>query len=175
MKYLTPIMLLILLPAILAAQGMPSEQFILWKVWSSDSTALKNLGYGDCIFSARDTVVLKGSDTDTVLFDLSNSRGYFNVWVIPDTANFSVGGTDYNHQAIGATDSLTLSYRPGMKAGIVAANPAIELEYINNLDWEPENAYYETLTPPLTEHLEFYINHTGEADTSVVIIEIQWQ
>jgi hypothetical protein len=162
------------LPGVMIAQKLPSEQFVLWKVWSSDSSALKNLGYGDFVFSDRDTVVLEGSDSDTVLFEISHARGYFNVWIIPDTANFPVQGTSHDH-ALGETDSLTLTYKPKLQSALATANPGIDLKYLNELDWNAEKVYYEAITPPLAKYLEFYISHTGSGDTSAVIIELQWQ
>jgi hypothetical protein len=163
-------------PIILFAQskGLPEERFVLWKVWSSDSSALKNLGYGDYVFSDQDTVVLQGSDTDTLTFNTAQARGYFNVWVIADTANFPVGGESHNH-TLGATDSLTLAYRPKLEPNQRTGNPASSLNYLHNLDWNAEDAYYESITPPLAEYLEFYISHFGEGDTSAVIIQVIWQ
>ena len=174
MKKAILMLIIIALPCWLFAQVPPSEQLVLWKVWSSDSTALKNLGYGDYVFTSRDTVVLFGSDTDTVLFNISHPRGYFNVWVIPDTANFTVSGVEHDH-TMGASDSLTLTYKPKMSASQDTGNDATALSYLKNLDWSAEKAYYESITPSLTEYLEFYISHTGSTDTSAVIIEIQWQ
>ncbi|NQS97368.1 MAG: hypothetical protein HQ591_02840 [candidate division Zixibacteria bacterium] len=173
MKKLVLFLIAMTFPVMLFAQ-MPSEQYILWKVWADDSTALKNLGYGDYMFSDRDTVILMGSDTDTVLFNIAHPRGYFNVWIIADTANFKVGDTDYDH-SIGETDSLTLTYRPKLRSDIDTGNSDTNLSTLNNLDWSAENGYYESITPPLAEYLEFYISHTGAGDTSAVIIEIQWQ
>jgi hypothetical protein len=174
MKFISLIFVLLLFPLALIAQILPSEQLVLYKVWSSDSSALKNLGYGDYVFSQCDTVVLEGSDTDTLEFYLPDSRGYFIAWLIPDTANFRVGGISHNH-LIGQTDSLTLSYRPKMRLNQTTANPAIQMDYLKNLDWEAEQAYYETFTPPLSQYLEFYLQHTGTGDTSAVILEIHWQ
>jgi len=168
------IIIMIVIPAVIFAQGMPSEQFVLYKVWAADSSALKNLGYGEYVFSSRDTVVLEGFDMDTVVFQVSNPRGYFNVWVTPDTANFNVNGSAHNH-SIGTTDSLSIAYKPKLSSGSGTYNVAVALEYLKTLDWEPEGNYYESITPPLTEYLEFYIQHTGAADTSAVIIELIWQ
>ena len=156
------------------AQGMPSQQFVLYKVWTSDSAALKNLGYGDYVFSSRDTVVLEGSDTDTVVFAVTNPRGYFNIWITPDTANFSISGVEYDH-AIGTSDSLSVGYRPKLSASGTTGNPVTDLTYFDELDWDAETDYYESVTPPIAEYLEFYISHTGTADTSAVIIKILWQ
>ncbi len=173
MKTLTLIILVLSIPILVSAQ-MPSQQYVLWKVWSDDSTSLKTLGTGNYVFSDRDTVVLEGSDTDTLSFDVPNCRGYFTLWFIPDTANFPVGGTSHDH-LIGDTDSTSISYNIGLDSNIKAANPAIQLTYIKNFDWDAEGAYYESIEPPLSEYFEFYISHTGDADTSAVIIEIQWQ
>ena len=162
------------LPALAYAQSLPSEQFVLYKVWSSDSTALKNLGYGDYIFSARDTVVLEGSDTDTVRFSIPNSRGFFTIWISPDTANFPVESEEHQHQ-IGETDSLTVSCRPGNDSMGETGNPATALQFLLNLDWDAEKAYYESLAPPVSDYLDLYISHTGAGDTSAVIIEIKRQ
>lgn len=167
-------LLFLILPAIAIGQAMPSEQFVLWKVWSSDSTALKQLGRGDYVFSDTDTIVLEGSDTDTVIFHMENPRGYFCMWVIPDTANFPVDEGQHSH-TIGQTDSLSISYRPMMNQSVTAANSAENFSYINNLDWEAESAYYEIFEPPLCQYLKFYISHTGEADTSAVILQLHWQ
>ena len=153
---------------------LPSEQLVLWKVWTADSAALMNQGYGDYVFSARDTVVLEGSDFDTVTFNIADARGYFTVWVIPDTANFPTAEGGHDHE-IGETDSLSLSYTLGLNDSVTASNPVIELEYIKNLDWDAEGAYYESIVPPVSEYLQFYIEHSGETDTSAVIIELQWQ
>lgn len=163
--------LTLLFPILCGGQGMPSEQFVLYKVWADDSTALKNLGCGDYIFSEKDTVILEGSDTDTVLFQISNPRGYFSLWVTGDTANFTIDGISHNH-SLGASDSLSVSYRPKTGADTSVGNPATALNYIKNLDWDVEKTYYETITPPLAEYLEFYIAHTGTGDTSAVIIEL---
>ena len=168
------LIILFVIPAVISAQGMPSEQFVLYKVWAADSSALKNLGYGEYVFSSRDTVMLEGSDTDTVVFAVPNPRGYFNVWITPDTANFNVDGYAHDH-AIGTTDSLSIAYKPKLSSGGGTYNEAVALEYLNTLDWEPEGNYYESITPPLTEYLEFYIQHTGAADTSAVIIQLIWQ
>lgn len=168
------IIFLFLFPVLLLAQGMPSEQFVLYKVWASDSTALKNLGYGEYIFSSSDTVVLEGSDVDTVVFTIVNPRGFFNVWITPDTANFAVDGSSHDH-AIGTTDSLSLSYRPKLTASGTTGNAAVSLDFVDYLDWNAEENYYESLEPPVCEYLEFYIEHTGVSDTSAVIIEIKWQ
>jgi len=168
------LIILFVIPAVIFAQGMPSEQFVLYKVWAADSSALKNLGYGEYVFSSRDTVVLEGSDMDTVVFQVSNPRGYFNVWVTPDTANFNVNGSAHNH-SIGTTDSLSVGYKPKLSAGGDTKNVAVALNYLSNLDWGVEGNYYESITPPLAEYLEFYIQHTGTADTSAVIIELLWQ
>jgi len=153
---------------------IPSEQFVLWKVWSADSAALKNQGYGDFTFSSRDTVILEGSDCDTVLFPLGDAKGIFTLWVIPDTANFPTAEGGHNH-ILGESDSLSLSYRPCLDSTKPAANPVSELQYLKFLDWEAEKAYYETISPPLSEYLQFYLEHTGAGDTSAVIIELLWQ
>ena len=153
---------------------LPSQQYVMWKVWAADSSSLKVLEYGNTVFSDRDTVVLEGSDTDTLSFNIDNSRGFFTIWVIPDTANFPVGGASHDH-TIGSLDSLSVTYNIGMAENTIAANSAKQLSYIKYLDWDSEKAYYETIEPPLAEYFEFYISHTGEADTSAVIIEIQWQ
>lgn len=168
------LIIMFIIPALIFAQGMPSEQFVLYKVWSSDSTALKNLGYGDYVFSSRDTVVLEGSDVDTVVFQVNHPRGYFNVWITPDTANFNVDGSAHAH-AIGTTDSLSVAYKPKLSSAGETMNAAVTCSYLINLDWEAESNYYESVTPPLAEYLEFYIQHTGTADTSAVIIELLWQ
>ncbi len=174
MRKLPILLIALILPGLLFAQTMPSEQFVLWKVWSSDSAALKNLGYGDNTFSLRDTVVLEGSDTDTVTIAVSDARGYFSVWLVPDTANFEVDGEQLNHQ-IGDSDSLSLSYRPKVALDYAVGNDSTQLDFLNQLDWEAEKAYYESFYPALSDSLVFYITHTGETDTSAVIIEIKWQ
>ena len=173
MKILQFLLISLLLPLTASAQ-LPTQQFVLWKVWADDSTSLKVLEYGNTVFSDRDTVVLEGSDTDTVTFNTPNPRGFFTIWIKADTANFAVGGVSFDHE-IGQTDSLSVLYNIGMRENNIAANPVMELSYIKNLNWDVEQAYYESIEPALSEYLEFYISHTGESDTSAVIIEIQWQ
>jgi|GEM_PF-2540123 len=168
------ILLLLTIPFLAFPQRMPSEQFVLYKVWSSDSTALKNLGWGDHIFSDADTVILQGSDTDTVVFRTVNPRGFFTVWITADTANFTIDGEEHNH-SVGDSDSLSLSYKPKLSSVSTTGNPAVSLEYLQNLDWTAERDYYESIAPPLGEYLEFYLQHTGESDTSAVIIKLLWQ
>ncbi|MBC8204799.1 hypothetical protein ISS30_01720 [bacterium] len=168
------LIIMMMLPIIALGQGMPSEQFVLYKVWSSDSSALQQLGRGDYIFSDSDTVVLEGTDMDTIIFGIPNPKGYFCLWVIPDTANFTVDGQAHNH-AIGQTDSLTVRYRPMMNSSVTAVNPLSYLSYIANLDWDAESAYYESITPPLCQYLKFYISHSGVSDTSAVILQLHWQ
>ena len=168
------LLLLILCPIIANAQRMPSEQFVLYKVWSADSTSLKNLGWGDYVFSSADTVVLVGTEIDTVVFNIPHPRGFFTVWITADTANFPVGSENYDY-LIGETDSLTVSFNPKLTASSDTKNPASALNYLRNLDWDAEANYYETIEPPLAEYLEFYLQHTGDSDTSAVIIKLLWQ
>lgn len=155
-------------------QHMPSEQYVLWSVWAADSSALMVMGWGDYVNSDADTVILEGSDIDTVIFAIPNARGYFNVWVTPDTANFTISGVEYDHE-IGTSDSLNVSYRPKLSSTGTTGNDATELTFFDELDWASETDYYESVCPPCCEYLEFYIEHTGTADTSAVIIQLYWQ
>ncbi len=168
------IFILIILPIAVFAQGMPSQQFILYTVWSPDSTALMQIGRGDYVYCYIDTVVLQGTDTDTVLVYLPNPRGYFNLWIIPDTANFCIGGVEHNH-ILGETDSLSISYKPKFDSTAVTGNPPTCLQFLKDREWIAENAYYETFEPPLCQYLEFYLTHNGITDTSAVILKLLWQ
>jgi len=156
------------------AQYMPSEQYVLYMVWADDSTALMQRGWGDYVNSDADTVVLAGTDIDTVIFAVPNPRGYFNIWITPDTANFTIAGVEYDH-AIGTSDSLTIGYRPKLSSTGTTGNAVTELTFLDELDWTAEVDYYESVMPAMAEYLEFYIGHTGTADTSAVIIQILWQ
>jgi len=179
---------------ILVFAGEPAPPPADWKkiypytgvmVWDPDSGAvflargylgrgLATIGRGVYISTERDTIILEGSDTDTVRFNIPHACGFFTLWIMSDTANFAIKGVTHNHQ-LGASDSLTVRYQPGNSAlGWTGNSPSV-LSFIKELDWEAEKAYYESLAPPVASYLDFYITHTGEGDTSAVIIELKWQ
>ena len=140
-------------PAQMDIYGTRSVDEMFWRAMSDAFYAIRTeaIGY---LFWNRDTVIvtLEGADTDTALFYLPSSRGYFTVWAIADTAG---------SHTVTTIDSITITYEPGLDSTTVIGTADLEVQGFTDLCPTAEVAYWAPLNPTPTEYFYFYITHTN--------------
>jgi len=134
---------------------------MFWRAMANEYYALRSQGIGQLFFT-NDTVVvfLEGATSDTAVFNISGSVGFFTLWDIPDT----LSGHTF------AADTITIQYAPGLDSTI--ASSILILSDIDTTTMATDIAYHTVLEPPPCEFLFVVITQcsTDTAQHTLILV-----